>query len=384
MLCFYTLLHRKLVLLSFIMSLILCNSVIALSMRRELPEKVLIGYANNCDEKVVNAVREGVNVVVWAFLELQNAQDTDDGLVPVTSLDLKRVQDLIRSLDDQGYEDTVHLISFGGWNGPHLETSGGITPEEWYRVWKQHAGDIFHGIDWDLEGHDDLASPTNLFSRDCLEFVGQISRMAKKDGYIIGMAPPQSYLDIHNPNFSRSVNLTESDRPWHNEFHYFGANVYSYLLAKYGDSIDFVSVQFYESYSRAAIDIYHYKKSPSEYLESYVRDLVANNQSFNVNFEDDPSLEFSTCRISFPLSKLVLGFANGWAKDSGDKTLYVEPEELASAYNKLHDSGIAPRGFMYWVITEEGTKKVQYTRDLNKILNVRPLHEESLSTENEL
>jgi chitinase len=352
-------------------------------MKRKLPEKLLIGYANNCDEKVASAVKDGVNVVVWAFLELRKAQDDDGDLIPVTSLDLEQVQNMIRRLDDQGYGDTVHLISFGGWNGPHLETTNGITPEEWYRVWEQHVGHIFHGIDWDIEGHDDLESPTNVFSRDCLEFVGQISQLAKKDGYIIGMAPPQSYLDIHSPHFSRRVNLTESDRPWHSEFHYFGANVYSYLLAKYGDYIDFVSVQFYESYSRAAMDIYHHKKSPSAYLESYVRDLVANNQSFPVNFDDDPSLEYSSRRISFPLSKVVLGFANGWAKDSGDKTLYVEPEELATAYKNLLDSEIAPRGFMYWVIAEEGTKEVYYTRGLNKILNVRPLRE-YLSTENEL
>ena len=353
--------------------------------RRKLPDKLLIGYANSSDEenKVIKAIEDGVNVIVWAFLELKRSTTGQEpSLVPVTSLDFNKVQNLIHRLDNQGYDDTVHLISFGGWNGPHLETSTGkeqgsnnieLAVEEWYKAWKLYAGDIFHGIDWDLEGHDDLESKTNMFTLECLEFMGQISQLAKKDGYVIGMAPPQSYLDIDSPRFSRYVNLQELDRPWHNEFHYFGANVYSYLLSKFGDSIDFVSVQFYESYSKAAMAIFHERKSSSSYLESYVRDLaVANSQSFQVNFEDDPELEYSSRRVYFPLSKLVLGFANGWAKDdSQNKTLFVDPTAIATAYNNLQKDGIAPRGLMYWVITEEGNQEVYFAKRLNEILDIR-------------
>lgn len=99
-----------------------------------------------------------------------------------------------------------------GWNGPHLDTS--LTAEHWYEIWKNHVGGTFDGIDWDLEGHDNLDSQTNTFSVECLNLMGDISRLAKEDGYIIGMAPPQSYFDLGRSSFSRSVNLTEPDRLW--------------------------------------------------------------------------------------------------------------------------------------------------------------------------
>ena len=119
---------------------------------------------------------------------------------------------MITSLDNEGYQHVVHLVSFGGWNGPHLESK--LTNVEWYNHWKDSVGDIFHGIDWDLEGHDKLDSPTNVFSINCLEKMGTVSKLATEDGYIIGIAPPQSYLDVQSSKFSRYVNLTEPDRPW--------------------------------------------------------------------------------------------------------------------------------------------------------------------------
>ena len=49
-----------------------------------------------------------------------------------------------------------------------------LTPNGQYDKWKDKVGDMFHGIDWDLEGHDDLDSPTNIFSIECLEKMGSI------------------------------------------------------------------------------------------------------------------------------------------------------------------------------------------------------------------
>jgi beta-glucosidase len=201
--------------------------------------------------------------------------------------------------------------------------------------------------------------------------MGCISRLAKEDGYIIGMAPPQSYMDLHSTSFSRYVNLTEPDRPWHDDFHYFGANVYSYLLSKYGDYIDFVSLQFYESYSRAAMSVYHYEMAPAAYLQFYVNELVKNGQVYQVNFDEDPTLNYPSQKVSLPLSKLVFGFANGWAADSGEKTLFFEPKDIDTAYQNLAKAGTPPRGLMYWVIGEEGKNGVYYTAALNKILKIR-------------
>ena len=165
--------------------------------------------------------------------------------------------------------------------------------------------------------------------------MGRISRLAKEDGYIIGMAPPQSYLDIDTTKFSRYINLTEPDRPWHNEFHYFGANVYAYLVAKYGDSIDFISVQFYESYSKAAMNLHHHGISQDVYLQLYVKGLVEKNESFFVNFDDDPTLKFSSRNVSVPLAKLVFGFANGWALNEKEKVAFFEAEQVGVAYKRL-------------------------------------------------
>ena len=164
---------------------------------KSLPPKLLIGYAtDSSSEKVLRAVRQGCNVLIWSFLELQ--YDDDDMKLETNSLDLDEIRAIQEQLDAEGLGDTLHLSSFGGWNGPHLDITSRIIdhggPEVWYRFWKEKLGTVFDGLDWDLEGHDDLQSPTNTFSLKCLDWMGEISRLAKQDGYIVGMAPPQSYL----------------------------------------------------------------------------------------------------------------------------------------------------------------------------------------------
>jgi hypothetical protein len=75
-------------------------------------------------------------------------EELDDSVVSKSgSLDFYCVWEMIVTLDQEGFDNTlvVHLASFGGWNGPHLEAE--MTAEEWYQVWKGHAGDLFHGID---------------------------------------------------------------------------------------------------------------------------------------------------------------------------------------------------------------------------------------------
>ena len=105
--------------------------------------------------------------------------------------------------------------------------------------------------------------------------------------------------------------------------------------------------------------------------ERYVEELVKKGQSYLVNFDEDPSLNYPSRQVSVPLSKLVFGFANGWALDSGDKAIFFEPGYIEGAYRNLCISGKAPRGFMFWVIGEEGKHGVFYARELNKILKSR-------------
>lgn len=331
--------------------------------RRHLPDKLLVSYTTQCSPKVIRAVRDGVNVVIWAFCEMQVTVTTEEDEEStdnnhnnrkvarcISRFDRECAKAMVAELDSEGFQDTIHLVSFGGWNGPHLPDE--LTADEMYRAWKESFGDIFHGVDFDLEGHDDLNSPTNVFSIQCLDNMGKFSQLAKQDGYIIGVAPPQSYLDLANSNFSRAVNRTDLTRSWHADFSYFGANVYAYLLAKYGNYIDFVSIQFYESYSRAAMEVFHKRQARRDYLYSYARDHAANKKEyFSVKFDQDPSLQYSSDDVYLPMTKLVFGFANGWAADDeGDKVCYFSPTEIGQAHEKLSFDGFTPRGMMFWVM----------------------------------
>ena len=113
------------------------------------------------------------------------------------------------------------------------------------------------------------------------------------------------------------------------------------------------------------------KMAPEEYLVKYVKDLVEQSETLLVDFEDDPDTLLSNMRVPLPLSKLVLGFANGWAIDTGDKALYIKPEAIQKAYDRLEKDGQNPRGFMFWVIGEEGKNGVSYAPALNQFLQTR-------------
>jgi beta-glucosidase len=194
-------------------------------------------------------------------------------------------------------------------------------------------------------------------------------KLGNSGGYVVSMAPPQSYLDIHgSADFSRAVNLTDKTRPWHNDFTYFGRNVYAYLLQKYGAWIDLVSLQFYESYSRAAMSILEGGMTPAAYLVAFVEELAFTNCTFQVNFDQDPEANLTVTNVSLPLSKLVLGFANGWASNAGNKTLFVPSTEISSAWESLRAKDLLPRGMMFWIIDEEGTNGVNMSHDLGQIL----------------
>ena len=47
----------------------------------------------------------------------------------------------------------------------------------------------FDGLDWDVEGNDDVASPRNAFAPRCLRWMGRFSQRAKQAGYVVAMAP---------------------------------------------------------------------------------------------------------------------------------------------------------------------------------------------------
>jgi len=330
--------------------------------------------------------------LIWSFISFRVTPSSapDGDAVPASKPKLEmrasqNITNLIRYkkiLGDTGYGDVVHLVAFGGWNGPHLPA--GYSGAELYRAF--HAFNtqprnestpaateesfLWDGFDWDLEGHDDLLRPTNVFTKECLDQMGEMSALARTNGYVVSMAPPESYLDTTRSEFSRSVKGTYPE-PWHREFTYHGANVYAYILAKWGDAIDFVFLQFYESYSHGAYRVNEEGVRPDEFLVEYVDDLVKKGERYLVNFEDDASVGLENQFVDLPLDKLVFGFANGWAGGGGEKVFFAAEGEIEAAYEALESRGRAPRGMGYWVISNEGDRGIFLTRALNKVLKTR-------------
>jgi hypothetical protein len=180
-------------------------------------------------------------------------------------------------------------------------------------------------------------------------------------------------LNINSSRFSRFVNLTDPTRrrePY-SKFSYYGMNVYAYLVHQYGDWIDLISIQFYESYSLAAYKITQDGLNASDYLVRYIEGLVSNNQSFFVNFTEDTELGLPDQHVSLPLRKLVFGLGNGWAAND-DKTIYISPSQLNATWQQLHAKPQSqyPRGFMFWTINLEGENGIYLANDLHKILQL--------------
>lgn len=347
-----------------------------------IPDKLIVGYANwnECDEKIIQAVKEGVNVVMWFAINLAVSADT--GLPTITGgPDMDCVATVIAELRDLGYgNNTVHLISIGGWDAPHPETSNPVTMvyEQWQYWNKEIAARPekgfygFDGFDWDIEGNDDPDSPNNLFSKDCLDYMGQFSQMAKYiDGYIVSMAPAESYFDPTRNGFDRS--LLHGYPEWEPEldppFRYHGLNAYAYLIAKYdtipnatewemmvnssrhrqqhliettdagfpllhsnfslsttdaAHTFDFITVQLYESYSHAEYNTSILHMPPAEVLVRFCKLMV---KGWEVDFTNDVELGYPYKQfIAVEPSRLVVGLANGWA--GGGKFILIYPEEV--------------------------------------------------------
>ena len=239
----------------------------------------------------------------------------------------------------------------------------------------------FDGLDWDIEGNDNLTSIYNIFTVKCLDLIGQFSQLAKTRGnYIVSIAPAESYLDPFTTKFDRK--LTHSYPEWQElkpNFTYHGRNCYAYLFSKYGtssssvDIFDFVTVQLYEGYSHALYNISILEQSPIEYLKNYIGAI---SNGWEVDFSSDQDLNWNSQHINVNINKLVIGLANGWAGDG--KFLLIYPKIIGAAYEELEKMGKSPRGFAFWNILDEGaisqensTVPIWMAAGLNSFLRTR-------------
>jgi len=234
-----------------------------------------------------------------------------------------------------------------------------------------------------MEGNDIVSSPWNRFSVEVLNLMGEISQLAKRDGYIVTIAPAQSYLDVETNLFDRDCTHVA---PWKPDFPYHGHNTYAPILAKYGSTqithpngqtqivptFDFISIQLYEGWSRAN-NVINNHMSAADYIVDLVEKML---EGWEINFSSDPDIGIETQRVRVIPTQLVIGLANGWAGPRPEKFLLVYGDEARQAYEILTARGIAPRGFMFWSIFDEGTLvngvPLYLAKDLNSFLKIRP------------
>jgi hypothetical protein len=357
---------------------------------------IIIGYASNPNSgKVERAIQDGASVIIWSFVHFEIVDTTSSlGGRIRTSLDL----DAIRKIRNSRNKEVIHLAAFGGWNGPHPPS--GLTGSQWVDVFDEfntiEAGattnddnderrsQLFDGIDWDYEGHDNINSSTSQFTLETLDIVVDFSIEAKSRGYIVSMAPAESYLDSTikegsvDGEFSLALNLpprawttsssaTDEDRTIINnaKFRHAGRQCYAYILAKAGiDTFDFISIQLYEAYSPFAHDIHrrHIDQTLAlmKRIHSFVTGytvtglpplVVASSSSTSSLSQEDTTSQFV---VQIPLEKLVIGIANYWV--DGMKFCKVDPKAIRLAYEQtlVEYNGRGFLGVMFWTVEEEG------------------------------
>ena len=98
---------------------------------------------------------------------------------------------------------------------------------------------------------------------------------------------------------------------FHPDFAYHGWNVYCLWLSKHGRStlggkdvptFDFVDVQLYESFSRAAQALESKGTSGRDYLVQWTRAII---KGWTVDFASDPAVGWPSSKVAVPASQLV-------------------------------------------------------------------------------
>lgn len=219
-----------------------------------------------------------------------------------------------------------------------------------------------------MEGNDKPSRA--VYTYPLLDLIGEMSVHAKRAGYVVSMAPMQSFLDVADSGFD----LGFSSPSWKPHFPYHGRNQFAYLLAFHGrtrlgywletPTFDLVLLQIYEGWSRANYEL-HAKHTP---LARYFRQVMESMEAgWAVNFGVN-----GTRVIKVPRERLVMGLANGWAKPAPPmrKFYSLRTRDIAKAWRKL--GGSTFRGFVFWSASGEGAKvdgkPLFLARDLHNIM----------------
>lgn len=321
-----------------------------------IPTPLVIVYASLGNESAVSrAVAEGANVIIWFSINLESINDAPRVTGSVPSPDYIGRQ--AKAFREAGY-DLLHIVCIGGWNAPLPNTSH--TAETWFTTidtWNRENArpelkwNGFDGFDWDAEGHDDPTNVRNHVKPDHLTLIGELSTRLKRAGYVVSMAPAQSYLDVEKSEFD--LILTHPPA-WKPDFEYHGRNLYAYWLAFYGktelgdgnnvDTFDWVCLQLYEGWSRANNQLASKEVPFGTYLPALASRMSA---GWKVDFGQYGGIK----TVSVPRNRLVIGLANGWTSPFPpvQKFLLLLPEQIREGW-----SAVQTAGFAFWTVDEEG------------------------------
>ena len=352
---------------------------------RSLPEGPLIlGYATRCNfsdnsaQHVISEAELGVNVINWFSISL-----ADDNGNPKIKYGLNStcIAEVAKILGDKNLE-TSHIITVGGWDAPHVSTAFNGT--QWWDTWKKwNENEVaqpdlgfqgFDGIDWDLEGNDDVDNKQNYYPEQEMTCVGTMSQAAKRDGYLITMVPPQSYLTPSFATFSRNVTWNypfyKPDFVWH------GMNIYAEWLAKFGTydnsgkpTFDLVDVQLYETWSLATWAIWEWHVPVMDYLRWLPMEYA---QGWEIDFASDPDIGIPSQTVAVPPSRLVIGLSFALA----GKSVVIDPYTFGDAWLSL-EPDMRPRGAMFWNLELDvgppngPSSNCSFAAGLNKALQAR-------------
>lgn len=176
-------------------------------------------------------------------------------------------------------------------------------------------------------------------------------------------------------------------------------------------TFDFVTIQLYEGYSHAEYNTTILHRSPADYVVQWVQSVLS---GWSIDYTADSKLNYPYVnKLTLDRTELVVGCSNGWAGDG--KFFLLFPDEVnlclylcscsclfceffllcvcilrysllqsrlssqaGRAYEALTKLDLAPRGFAFWDILDEGRASAQRPNEpvwmaagLNRFLKVR-------------